>query len=99
MGEPTTPTTKVKEVTEVGQTLTLPPGGELDDLISRYIDTMVTGLTKDWCACPWLIHPEDLLLPWEQQRKRREDTHPLCPTHTREGLIKGFILWAVKNGH
>lgn len=29
-------------------------------------------------------------------RKRRDDEHPECPVHTREGLILGFFTWAGK---
>ncbi len=31
-------------------------------------------------------------------RRVRVDNHPLCPVHTKEGLIVGFVEWLSDNG-
>lgn len=36
--------------------------------------------------------------PFYGVRKVRVDDHPLCPVHTKEGLIVGFVEWLSDNG-
>jgi hypothetical protein len=66
-------------------------------LTKIYVGKLETGLTTDNCLCLWIIHPDDVEKPPEEQRKRRSNQHPLCPPHTREGLISGFLEFVFKN--
>lgn len=70
----------------------------MDNSLAIYCALLETEPTSKWCKCPWQVHPLDVDKPLAEQRMRRYDTDPDCPLHTREGLIKGFILW-VTNGH
>jgi hypothetical protein len=80
---------------EVSSEFVALPADNLADLIRDYVVRLEIDPTSTWCKCPWEIHPADVDKPEARQRKRRLDNHPECPTHTREGLIAGFIKWAV----
>lgn len=36
--------------------------------------------------------------PFAGIRRVRVDNHPMCPVHTKEGLIAGFVEWLTDNG-
>lgn len=36
---------------------------DIPGLIDEYLGKMKVGRTIDWCACEWMVHPEDIELP------------------------------------
>lgn len=71
------------------------PVEKADEMIAAWIQHIETSLTAIICKCPWQIHPDDANKK-TGRRMRRMDTHPDCPQHTKEGLIKGFLSKAGK---
>lgn len=35
------------------------PKRDIPKLAEKYFAAMETGLTEDWCRCPWVVHPDD----------------------------------------
>ena len=61
--------------------------------IGQYITAIETGKSDDLCQCQWIIHPDDVDLPKGKRRKARGTVSFLCPVHTREGFLVGFLDW------
>lgn len=74
------------------------PEADIPELVGRYVSTMETQRTDDWCRCEWTIHPDDRDLPKGKRRKIRSDTAPDCPVHTKEGFLRYFFEWVMNNG-
>lgn len=94
------------------------------DAVKEYVRRVESGETREWCRCPWAVHPDHESIPedhctscrehkddeihsqeltvspadsvrgvhhFKGRAIRRKDTHPMCPAHTKEGLILGFF--------
>jgi hypothetical protein len=73
------------------------PTDDLPRLVSMYIEWIETAkTTRDNCFCQWNIHPEDIHKPIGEQRMGRGDQNPLCPSHTREGFLVGFLNFVLQ---
>lgn len=66
------------------------------DLVGRFITHVETAPTTDVCKCEWIIHPADVDKPVGNRRMRRGDASLECPVHSREGMILGFLQYAMK---
>lgn len=66
-------------------------------LAQIFVGKLETEPTQNNCLCMWIIHPEDMEKPFEEARKRRGNAHPMCPIHTKEGLIGGFLKFVLKH--
>lgn len=73
--------------------LAIPEDALLKD-IARYVDSVeISATTTDNCWCEWIVHPRDVNLPKGQRRIRPGNQHPLCPRHTKEGFLFGFMRY------
>lgn len=59
------------------------------DEVNAYVSEVELGAVK--CRCEWLIHPEDVDLSPDQQRKRRGMESEFCATHSKRGLVLGLF--------
>lgn len=59
------------------------------DEVNAYVSEVELGAVK--CRCEWLIHPEDVHLSPDQQRKRRGMESEFCATHSKRGLVLGLF--------
>lgn len=66
-------------------------------LAQIYVGKLETEPTVENCLCMWMIHPDDIDKSFEEARKRRSNEHPMCPCHTKEGLIGGFLKFLLDN--
>ncbi len=64
----------------------------------EYFEKMDTVPTREWCTCPWKVHPDDHNVEEGKRRMRRVDDDDLCPLHSREGMLMYFFTWAVAHG-
>lgn len=64
------------------------PGSKhaLLETVTVYVAALETSLSDGTCLCEWQIVKVDT-----RTLKRKMDTHPFCPVHTREGLIIHFL--------
>lgn len=82
---------------EVAQIFVSIPLRYIPVLTKIYVGKLETGSTTENCLCLWIAHPDDIEKPFDEQRKRRGNQHPMCPVHTKEGLISGFLEFVYKN--
>lgn len=64
---------------------------ELYKRVGDYLKAIEQKPTLEICKCLWRFHPDDLEKEEAKRRRVRVDTHPICPLHTREGLVITFI--------
>jgi hypothetical protein len=74
------------------------PALDVPKLAAAYAEAMESQETDEWCRCEWIIHPDDHDKPKGKRRKRRADTAPDCPVHTKEGLLIYFFEWVFTRG-
>lgn len=73
------------------------PAKHVIRLTQIYVGKLETSPTNENCLCLWIIHPDDTEKPFTEARKRKSNQHPMCPVHTKEGLISGFLEFVFKN--
>lgn len=71
-------------------------GEDLREKIKEYFEKMDTVPTREWCTCPWIIHPDDHNVEEGKRRMRRQDTDDLCPIHSREGMLLYFFAFVME---
>lgn len=67
----------------------------LPTLAADFVEILETNQTNEVCDCQWIVHPDDEEKEEGTRRMRRGMPSPICPVHTREGMILGFFKWVM----
>lgn len=84
---------EITNVTAKALTHTELVDGGLRSAVEQYFEKMDTVPTREWCTCPWIIHPDDHNVEEGKRRMRRADDDEMCPLHSRKGMLLYFFTW------